>query len=446
MNAATIGIFGHYGHENLGDEAIIEACIQRIPEFVPGVRLHLYSGRPTDSEQRYGLPSFPIKLLAPGALSPREQIENEKAQNIDHRGWGKRRGKRVEKNPVKRALKRIPLLWPTLRFLRGIPGRTVSIFGELRFLLQSRKHVKNLDLLMVTGSNQFLDNFGGPWGFPFTLLKWTWLARSAGVPVAFVSVGAGPLDEKLSHRMIRLALRHASYLSFRDAPSRELVDSAGRFDGLVYPDLAFAIDRPAARVRNADERIVAINPMAVYDGRYWYIKDAGKYEAYIEKLALLVTHLIDNGYTPRLFATQVKDENVIEDVIGKLGANGVNADKTAALFKRLDTVSELLEFLDEADLVVPTRFHGTVLGLWALKPTIGICYYRKAADLLADLGQNEYAFDLDEVSADELCQAIDKAWSARYSITSQLENGVEQYRNLLGEQFRAIRGLVSPRD
>lgn len=440
MGKPVIGIFGHYGHENLGDEAIIESCVQRLQEHFPGAELRLYSARPMDSSSRYGLAAYPIKRIAANALSPREQIAREKSRDIDYTG---RAGARpLERNPVKRALKQAPFLWGILKGISRLPSAVADIFREAGFLWRSRGPLKELDLLMVTGSNQFLDNFGGPWGFPYTLLKWTVLARSAGVRVAFVSVGAGPLDSPLSHRMIRFAIRHACYLSFRDEASRSLVDPDNRFQGSVFPDLAFAIDKPTyaapGRVDDAENPVIAINPMAVYDARYWYIKDPERYRAYVDKMTEFVAVLLDEGFSPKLFATQVKDENVINDIVIRLADQGRDRRVVDSLFVRIDTVADLLTFLCNADIVVPTRFHGTVLALWAGKPTIGVCYYRKAFDLLEFFGQAQYAFDLDAVTAGELRSTLATAIADRDKIAARIQATSSDIRTALRRQFEIL--------
>ena len=78
---------------------------------------------------------------------------------------------------------------------------------EIVFLTRTFRRLRDLDLLIIAGSNQFLDNFGGPWAFPYTLLKWSIVCRLAGCRLFFVSVGAGPLDAALSRTMVRPACR-----------------------------------------------------------------------------------------------------------------------------------------------------------------------------------------------------------------------------------------------
>ena len=56
-----IGVFGHYGNKNLGDEAIVAAVIQNLRLRIPNVELEGLSINPIDTEKRHGIPSFPIR-------------------------------------------------------------------------------------------------------------------------------------------------------------------------------------------------------------------------------------------------------------------------------------------------------------------------------------------------------------------------------------------------
>lgn len=443
MDQRTIAIFGQYGHENLGDESIIEACIQRYRELIPEANVVLFSSVPRDTEARYSLPAFPTRYQPEMELTSTEQVARERDLGIDFRGKLAPHARRREP-AIKTALKRLPLLWPTLKFIQSLPRRVALILREAAFLWGARTSLDGIDLMIVTGSNQFLDNFGGPWNFPYTVMKWALLCRLRKIPVAYLCVGAGPLDVPLSHKMIRLALRSAVYLSFRDHASKAKVDPTDRFGGDVSTDLAFSIDVPlGGGAKSRRHKIVAVNPMAVYDARYWYIKDTDKYQSYVNRLAEFVEWLLDHGNAPRLFATQPKDSNVIVDISERLVTNGRPRDLVDSLFFPLKTVNELLSFLLDADIVVPTRFHGTVLGLWAGKPTIGTCYYRKAVDVLGEFGQQRFAFEVDDFSVSDLTAATEEIIERYDEIAGQIEAAGDAHRKMLESQYQRIRKLLN---
>ena len=50
-----IGVFGHYGNQNLGDEAITTATIQNIQRHFPHAEVVGLSVKPDDTAKRYGI-------------------------------------------------------------------------------------------------------------------------------------------------------------------------------------------------------------------------------------------------------------------------------------------------------------------------------------------------------------------------------------------------------
>lgn len=214
----------------------------------------------------------------------------------------------------------MPVTGLLIRALVRVRDTAALVAQERRFLRQARARVASLDLVLITGSNQFLDNFGGPWGFPYTLLKWTLLARRAGVRVAYISVGAGPLNHPLSFFMIRQALRRADFVSFRDRGSQDLIRRHTGVEGPVYPDLAHSLAAryPYIRTPSRSSRmLVSVNPMPVYDARYWYQADEDKYRTYVDRLSCLCRRILQDGHELALFSTQEKDENVMDDVLAR---------------------------------------------------------------------------------------------------------------------------------
>ena len=221
-----VGVFGHYGNENLGDESIIEATIANIRRKQSDAEIVCFSLNPPDTEKRYGVRTYPV-ILTDEYTSRRSEIIREKT-GVDAPAPAADPSVRASHSGLRSLIKRIPIVYPLLRWIVNLPGTLSDIRHELKFLRASRAHLVGMDLLIFAGSNQFLDNFGGVWGFPYNVLKWTVLARLSGVKVAFVSVGAGPLFARTSRAMIRVAVAMADYVSYRDESSRRMID--GRTD------------------------------------------------------------------------------------------------------------------------------------------------------------------------------------------------------------------------
>ena len=439
-----IGVFGHYGHANLGDEAIIEATIQNLRDRLPTVQITGLSMDAVDTSNRYGIPAYTIRHLEGNEVKKTDS--SAKKANVSH----------VNFFAASIGVS-IGRLWDYLRriaFLRAMVHSTRFLFRlprlfwlECGFLYKSYRVARKLDCLFVAGSNQFLDNFGGVWGFPYTLLKWTVLARCAGARVIFVSVGAGPIDSIWSRIFVRGALFLADYVSFRDDGSRKLIEwfgSGGRWQ--VYPDLAQSLMfESGSRSGASDKPVVGINPMPVYDRRAWCEPDDFRYEHYISQLALFVCRLLRDRYPVFFFATQPSDEPVIDDVISRLDANTIEKYGLPNRWRQCQTVAGIMNALESADIVVPTRYHGTVLALRAGRPVLGICYYRKTREVLKSMDQQQYAIDLDRVCDAELWSRFVTLVANREEETRTIERRGAERCKLLAEQYDCILQLLGIR-
>lgn len=417
-----VGIFGHYGNKNLGDEAIIWSAIQNLRERIPEVELTGFSKTPNDTRKRFGINAFPIRYY-----------RNNNLRNVRtglSRFFYRFKHSRIIENFSKTAL-------------GGFIFQINDLKSEIRFLKKAREQLKDLDALIICGSNQFLDNFGGPWGFPYTLMKWTLLAKSTGTKVFFVSVGAGPLSNPLSYWMLKRSLKRADYLSYRDGGSQKMIENNIRGlkkMGTVYPDLAHSLKTdPATIDLNTNGKTVAVNVMPVFDKRYWYVSEPEKYRAYINQISEFVKYVFDRGYAVSLFNHHPKDVLVIKDLRKQLQTTS-NMD--IENLKINHTVQDLVTTISEADLVVATRFHAIVLPLRLGKPVLGICYYRKSKELMEDVGLGNYYVDINDFTAEELCVKFDCLVKNIDRAKKDVELQYRRYTEMVDKQWDTLVELI----
>ncbi|WP_449287129.1 polysaccharide pyruvyl transferase family protein [Marinobacter sp. PE14] len=452
-----IAVFGHYGNKNLGDEAIIEAAINNLRHHLGDPEIYCFSIDPFDSARRHGVKAFPIRYrqdffaenlsyIEPGSATD-QALATDRGPNHAPPNTS---SSRIQKS-WKQQLKSLPLLGPLLKGTQALLDFRHTAKQEIRFLKIAKAHLRGIDLLLVTGSNQFLDNFGGPWGFPYTLMKWTFIAKQTATKVAFISVGAGPLENRLSFRFLKWTLGKADYVSVRDEGSKSLLHSKIGMAPDVFPDIAHKLNGkqsfPNQRRQEDKPSIVAVNPMPVYDKRYWYKADDDKFTAYVDKLSELCSTILGDGHILELFSTQEKDENVIDDIVERLQKNPDFSDcQTRVRITRSSKVVELMSALERADIVVATRFHATVLPLQLGKPVLGICYYRKAAELLDDVGLSEYWVDLDDFTSETLIHKYRTLLKNRHAKAEELGEHLHRYGQNLDRQYLALCRLLKQKD
>ncbi len=385
-----IGILGHYGDLNLGDEATIQAVIQNIREASNDWTPCCFSVYPDDSRDRHGVESFPIQPVS----DYRREQQALRTKNLDVQT--KEVDETAELSRVDKLrdnLKRFAPLVFLVKSLRRVREGLSSSAREISFLISSFRTLKDFDILLVAGSNQCFDYVDGPWYFPFNLLKWSVMARLRGKTLAFVSVGAGPIKAELSRKMMRKSLSLSHYRSFRDSSSREVISmiGAGQADDHIMPDLAFSLHiAPGTRNAAVEEKraipVIGINPMPLFDPRFREDGDPRMYNALVSKYVDFVTWLLDRDYPIFFYATHPKDVLVVDDIVEIVGPS--RFDSLEYCFP--GTVDKLMSKIAKADIVVATRFHGILLPYILGIPVLGIEYWTKTRDLMEYMRQSDY--------------------------------------------------------
>ncbi len=415
----AIGILGHIGNGNLGDEAIFASVIENIRERIPEVALYGFTIRPEDTEARHAIPAFPIRRLpsrsaAAASRTPAPAMNRAPAER--RLGW-----LRDLLRPVRRAAGYVPLA-----------------FGEAVFLARSWRSLPPLDLLIVAGSQQLNDYVGGPWAFPYTLFKWAALARLRGARVAVVSVGAGPIDTWLGRRFIRGVLSMADCRSYRDERSLRLIEGEMRVPGIhaLAPDLVFGLHAPRLPAPAHGARpVVAINPLPLFHGGYWHEGDESVYRGYVDTLARFAEWLVARGYQIHFFPTQLRvDPGVIRDVREAMPSGA----REHAPEIRVASMEDLWNVLAGARFAVATRYHGILFSLLAGKAVLALAYHGKSRDLMSMAGQARFALDAEASNFDALCERFAALETERGAVEAEIAASVPALSALVAGQFDAL--------
>jgi polysaccharide pyruvyl transferase WcaK-like protein len=396
-----IGIFGHYGNVNMGDEAITSATIHQLRQRLPDCELIGFSLNPAATLARHGIPTYPIRRTVVVA----DRVVETDSESVASAPSG---------GLLRRLLKRIPLLYPLLRGARDLALIFKGCVAEIGFLRQAYRQVKGLNLLIVAGSNQVEDTFDGPFSYPYTLWKWGHLARLAGVPLVYASVGASPMSSRISRFFCRRALLMASYRSFRDHSSKKIIEGLGVVgDNFVFPDLAYGFPLAPATVKDRTSRklVVAINPLPFQDERYWPKADVDQagYEQFVDKLVQFCVWLQGLGHSVVLFPTQLTgDPLVAADIVAAIRKSS-RADGAIPPIVEVRGFDELSEVIRSADLIVATRFHAILLGHLAYQPVVALSYQKKIDDLMAASAQGALSLPIRTFTLEQLKQVFEQA-------------------------------------
>lgn len=417
-----VGLLDHMGLGNLGDAATQQAVIQNLRRRHPGAEIVGFSLNPDDTEARHGIRSFPIR-----------------------RGFRQAGGTEGVKGGVRRLFRRAPGAYRALhRTRRFVERYLLGGFQELAFLLRSFRAVRECDRLVISGGGQMNEEWGGGWGMPYTLFKWALLARSARVPLVFVSVGVGTVRTRLGKYFLKRALLSADYRSFRDDRSRLFVEKLGvGGENLVLPDLAFSLEHQTVEGSGTTARpalTVGIGPIPYCDPSIWWEKDEAAYRAYTEKLRVFVLWLLQRKRQVRFLAADRMDRRAIRDIRASLGGVGQPDMARLDFEASMTTVDELLAAIAKTDLVVSSRFHGVVLSILLNKPVVALSYHEKIANLMDDMGQGEYCLDIGTFQPETLMAKVAALERNQEQILATLRTKTTACRIHLEEQYVRVFG------
>jgi len=123
MKTVRYAVFGFYGNENLGDEAIVEAVIANTRDSIPDAELRCISVQPVDSEERHKVHADSIFLPSATYQSKRDQIAAQQstatsnASPSEENSW---------LNLLRNRLRSLPLMRPAS--LTGSPHPATPVY------------------------------------------------------------------------------------------------------------------------------------------------------------------------------------------------------------------------------------------------------------------------------------------------------------------------------
>jgi polysaccharide pyruvyl transferase WcaK-like protein len=418
-----IGLLHHVGGGNLGDDATLESVAGNIRRRWPTAEIIAFSMNPGDTQARHGIASYPVRRI-------RWSI-----------GFTDAGPEAPFRSRLKALTRKCKPLFHVLKATSAVARLTSGVFRELSFLISSHRHIKSLDLLIVSGGGQLTEK-DGPWGFPYTIFKWLLLARWAGVRCMFLNVGAGPLTRPLSKYFARRALATAEYISLRDQKSQNLLDKIG-FSGrsLVYPDsaygLQFVLPSNVIPLERSAQPIIGFAPMPYPDPRaHAAEKDQIVYDAFIGRLAGFASRLLDRSYALRVFGTDTGvDPVAIKDFEAALANQRDIPPSRYSVDHSGMSVHDLLVAMAGMDFVVTCRFHGVIFAHLLNKPVLAIAHHPKVSDLMADLDLSNYCVDIHDFDVNLLEDRFASMVANADEIKSRMASSLIKNRQRLTAQF-----------
>ncbi len=389
VNPIRIALYGQFGVRSLGNDASLAAMLQILRRQAPEAVVECICEDPSDVQRQFGISGVAMR-------------------------WHKSTASR----------------WSVLDHL-------VELFGtKLVDPLRTYRIVGNYDVVIVPGTGVFEGLGRGTWGRPYGLVLLTLAVRLRRRRLAFVSVGAEPVDRRsLAGRFTRATVRWADYLSYRDEYSRRAhADLAPRVaTAPVFVDLTFGLTGlPGAVPRQRQTVYVGVM-------RYLGIADdadsgAGRLAGYVVQMTEFVSWLAQADYDVVVGIGDRADVATAQEVAARAVAD-LPPDAAARVRVELPgTYGELAAILRGTDLVVGTRFHNVVFGLLLGKPTLAIGYAQKTAEVMDRCGQGRFYQHVDSLDVPLLLKQFEALQASESDVAEQVGGAATRLRNLLAEQ------------
>jgi polysaccharide pyruvyl transferase WcaK-like protein len=345
-------VYGLFGIGNTGNDATLEVTLAELTKCAPGARFTIVASVPERVEAEFGVECVPIRPEAQSRLR--------------------------------------------------LPGPARRLASEWARWEQARALLRTADCLLVPGTG-ILDDFGATvMGHAYQLWRWCAAARRAGVPVKFVSVGAGPVERPWSRRLFRLAAGGADHRSYRDEGSLAFARDVLRLDtsgDRVTPDLAFGLEIDAPPLKGGVETV----GVGVMDYHNWIPSD-GKpdiYEPYMRKLSQFAADLLGQGKAVKVLVGDSGDLGAAADFRERL-VRGAPERAAAITQAETPTLRALCAEVAKTDAVVATRYHTIVAALMCGRPAVSIGYAEKNRSVMQTFGAGEYCQNIEDFDVELL--------------------------------------------
>lgn len=434
-----------YSGENLGDQAILFYLVDCLKGLRGGLEIIGLTQRPHATAAIHRIPCFPCSAwVSAGVRGEWLQQPAANATAAERRVERAESRKTVTQNPLTGLLLSVPGVSWAVKALRQSARFSRLAVRNYLLTLRAYRILRPGDLLILAGGGQIDDEWGGAWRHPFTVWRWTRLARIRRCRVAAASVGWGSLRSPLSRFFFRAALSDASYLSYRDPQSIEFAAALGlSHQGSWVPDHAFGL-RPSASWLSAPEArgdSVGISPIAYGRVGTWPTKDEQCYAVYLDAVSRFAAGLTEKGRLVKLFTTSEIDRHAVADMLVAIrGVPGANMDHVEVA--ATPSLEKLWPVLSSCGSIVASRLHGVILAHRLGVPTLAISFDRKVDAHMHLAGQQEFCLNIREVHERLLAEKHEILCAIGPRVHERLKDFFAECQAPLEMQCRALVDLL----
>ncbi|MGM0437091.1 MAG: polysaccharide pyruvyl transferase CsaB [Bacillota bacterium] len=279
----------------------------------------------------------------------------------------------------------------------------------------------------------------------FYYLALVFLANIMGNKTIFYAQGIGPLNKKISRKLLKWIGNSTDLITVRDHNSAQLLKEIGIRADLIEETVDPVYGMNSARIRelttdqknnkliadflknteiDRSKNIIGVSP------RFW-----GDNE-YLENMARAADYLQEKSEARIIILPMHLEEDL--EVCQKLKDE---MKRPAAIFKRQLEPAAMISFFQTFDFFLGVRLHSLIFAAINEVPFVGISYDPKVDSLLKELNL-ETSLTTENCNYKDLKKVIDKFWNKRDEISSELGVKMKNYRKKAEKNAERVLNLI----
>jgi len=398
--APRVGLFGHLGACNIGNDASMEAVLRYLGANYPDAVIDAMCPGPDRVKGRYGIGAIPML-------------------------WYQKYEERVT----------------------GVTAITLKILGKGIDATRTASWVRRHDVVIVPGTGVLEASLPlWPWGMPYAMFLLSGFCRLFGTKVAFVSVGADAINKRATRWLSNSAARLAYYRSYRDAGAREALRQRGIDTARdhVYADLAFALPCPPDEPGAPDLVGVGVMEYRGSNDERGHAEDI--YSAYVIAMKQFVRWLVESGRKVRLFVgdTNGSDDRVVQEILADLRESRPGLDPSQVVAEPTVSFADVMREMSPCGSVVAIRYHNLVAALKLSKPTISISYSPKHDVLVSEFGLSGFSQPVNALDVDRLIEQFTGLGRRSQELRQMMKERNAANEQVLDAQFAELSAVLFP--
>ncbi|KAA8750765.1 polysaccharide pyruvyl transferase CsaB [Priestia megaterium] len=297
------------------------------------------------------------------------------------------------------------------------PVKAVKLKKKINKVMQFFSLMRKNDVIILGGGGIIQDSNNNIGTLVYMLILVT-IAKLLNKKVIFYGISAGPINYKLSQKIVKLIINKADITVVRDIKSKELLKELGAQTNIkVTADLVFAL--PLLAQNMTKNNYVAISAMPYYK----IVKnDALKDQEIVEAFLNLTNYIIEK------YDYDIKFVSMQDSVDGALG---VEVQKQSLFKERIEIIDSVSAFekykvISESELTIGMRLHSLIFAAKSRVPFIGISYHPKVESFIESMDMDKNSVDINEITSPTLISLIDE-------VLSNDKKPMENYSNKVGK-------------